>query len=92
MKVIEKHKKQLTKSDEFIKMDFNINRDSVPLKKNIYIYIYIYILSEWAYEFDGIEYQINSNKLIYNIKTEGCSLKDFRGYRNPLQFFIISGW
>ena len=58
----------------------------------IYVYIYIYILSEWAYEFDGIEYQINSNKLIYNIKTEGCSLKDFRGYRNPLQFFIISGW
>ena len=43
MKVIEKHKKQLTKSGEFIKNDFNINRDSVPLKKKIYKYIYMYI-------------------------------------------------
>ena len=39
MKVIEKHKKQLTKSDKFIKNGFNINRDSVPLKNKKYIYL-----------------------------------------------------
>ena len=30
--------------------------------------------------------------MIYNYQTEWCSLKDFRGYRNPLEFLIISGW
>ena len=60
MKVIEKYKKQLTKSDEFIKNDFNINRGSVPLKKKIYKYIYVYLMNFYL---SGL-----TNSMVQNIK------------------------
>ena len=33
IKAIENHGKQLLESNEFIKMDFNIDRDSIPLEE-----------------------------------------------------------
>ena len=64
--------KKLAGSNELIKKDFNINRDSVPLDEEKFNRL----AEEKSYEFQNLKEKINPNNLIYKYKTVGRSPKD----------------
>ena len=82
IKATEDHEKQLVESNELIKKDFNIDRDSVPHEEQKKIFNEL--IRERSSEFHNSEERINPNNLIYKNKTEGMSPKDFSGYQNPI--------
>ena len=59
---------KLVESNELIKKDLNINRDSLRFheQKNINK-----LVKEKSYEFNNLKEKINANNFIYEFKTEG---------------------
>ena len=74
VKAIKEHGKQSVESNEVIKNDFTINRDSVSFRKQKKICNRL--LAERASQFVDIKDKINPNKLIYEFKTEEKISKD----------------
>ena len=75
----------LLKYNEFIKKDFNIDRDSIPIE--VQKKWFNELVEERSSKFRSLERRINLDNLIYKYKTEGRSLKDFRNYQNPIELF-----
>ena len=85
IKPIEDHGKQFVKSNEIIKKDFNINRDSIPheeQKKYLINFLKKNLLNFRIFK------KYNPNDLIYKYKTEGMSPNDFSSYQNSIDLFI----
>ena len=78
--------KTMAESNEILKNDFNIDRDSIPLEewKNIFNEL----VEEKSYEYQNLKQKINPSNLIYKYKTKGKSLKDFSDYQKPIDLFI----
>ena len=76
----------MVESDELIKKDFVIGRDSIPLEEQKKIFNEF--VQERSFVFQNFQKQINPNNLIYKYKTEGRSPKDFINYQNPIDLFI----
>ena len=85
IRAIEDHGKQLVESNELIKKDFNIDRDSIPLDKQRKIFNEL--IEERSFGFKNLEKRINPDNLIYNYKNERISLKDFRNCQNLIELF-----
>ena len=71
VKAIKEHGKQSVESNEVIKNDYTINRDSISFRKRKK-----YVTAERASQFVDIKDKINPNKLIYEFKTEEKISKD----------------
>ena len=67
----------MVESNELIKKDFNIDRDSIPLEEQKK---FNELVEERSSELRNLEKRINPDNLIYKYKTEGKSLKDCRNY------------
>ena len=78
IKATEGHGKQLVESNELIKKNFNINKDSIPLEEQRNMFNEL--VEERSSEFMNLEKRINPDNLIYMCKAEGISPKDFRNY------------
>ena len=67
---LKEHEKKPVESNELVKKDFKIDRDSTPLdgqkKKR-----FNKLVEEKSYGFQNLKEKINPNNLIYNYKTEG---------------------
>ena len=87
IKVLEDHGKQLIESNERIKKDFNIDRDSLLFHEQQQK-IFNRLAEEKSYEFNNLKENINPNNLVYKFKTEGRIPKDFSNYQNPVDLFI----
>ena len=85
IKAAEKHGKQLVESNEFVKKDFNFNRDSKPFYEQRKIFNEL--VEERSSEFEDLEKRINPDNLIYKYKNEEISPKDVRNYQNPIELF-----
>ena len=85
IKATEDHGKQLVVSNEIIKKDFNIDRNSVLLEeqKNVLNEL----VEKRSSEFMNLEKEINSDNLIRKYKTKGIRLKDFSNYQNVIELF-----
>ena len=79
--------KQLVESNELIKKDFNIDRDSIPLDERKIIYIFNELIEERSFGFKDLQKRSNPDNLIYKYKTERISPKDFGSYQNPTELF-----
>ena len=75
MKVTEDHVKELAGSNELIKKDFNIDRDSIPFDRQKEIFNKL--VEEKFYESQNSKENINPNNLVCDFKTEGISPKHF---------------
>ena len=64
------------------KKDFNINRGNITLEEQKKINK---LIKESSSEFCKLEKRINSDNLIYEYKTLGRSLRDFRNYHNLIK-------
>ena len=84
IRTLEEHEKQLVESNELIKKDFNIDKDSIPLEEQKKISESV---NERSSEFVNLEKRINLDNLICKCKTEGISPKDFRNYQDPIKIF-----
>ena len=85
IKATEDHGKQLVVSNEIIKKDFNIDRNSVLLEeqKNVLNEL----VEKRSSEFMNLEKEINSDNLICKYKTKEIRLKDFSNYQNVIELF-----
>ena len=75
----------MVESDEIIRKDFNIDRDSIPLeeqKKNL-----MSLLKKDLLDLRIYKKVINLDNLIYKYKTEAISPNDIRNYQTPIQLF-----
>ena len=75
----------MVESNELVKKDFNIDRDSIPFDEQRKIFNEL--LKERSSEFKDLEKRINLDNLIYKYKNEEKSPKDFRNYQNPIDLF-----
>ena len=75
----------MVESNELVKKDFNIDRDSIPFDEQRKIFNEL--LKERSSEFKDLEKRINLDNLIYKYKNEEKSSKDFRNYQNPIDLF-----
>ena len=85
IKATEGHGKQLVESNELIKKNFNINKDSIPLEEQRNMFNEL--VEERSSEFMNLEKRINPDNLIYMYKAEGISSKDFRNYWDSIRLF-----
>ena len=85
IKATEGHGKQLVESNELIKKNFNINKDSIPLEEQRNTFNEL--VEERSSEFMNLEKRINPDNLIYMYKAEGISPKDFRNYWDSIRLF-----
>ena len=76
----------MDESNEVIKKDFNIDRDSIPFEEQKKIFNRL--VGEKSYTIHNLKGKINPINLIYKYKIEGRSSKDFSGYQNPIDLFI----
>ena len=72
----------MVESNELIKKNFNIERDSILLEEQKKIFNKI--VEERTSKFKNFEKRINHVNLTYNCKTEEASLKN---YQNLMQLF-----
>ena len=75
----------MVESNERIKKVLNIDRDGIPLEKQIKIFNEL--VRERSSEFGNIETKNNPKNLIYKYKTEVLSPKNFNVYQNPVDLF-----
>ena len=85
IKALQEHWKQLAESNELVKKDFNIDRDSKPFDEQRKIFNEL--IEERFFKFRDLEKRINPNNLIYKCKNEEISPKEFRNYQNPIELF-----
>ena len=78
IKAIEDDEKQLVESNELIKKDFNIDRDSTPFDEQKKIFNELG--EERSSEFKDLENRTNPDNLIYKYNNESASRRDFRNY------------
>ena len=71
----------MVESNELIKRDFNIDRDSIAHEEKKFFNKFI---RERSFEFHSLEKRINPNNLIYKYKTAGMSPNDFSNCQNPM--------
>ena len=87
IKAFEEHEKQLVESNELIKKDFNIDKDSIPLEEKKNIVDDDVTVDERSSEFMNLGKRIHPDNLICKYKTEGISPKDFINYQDPKKLF-----
>ena len=75
----------MVESNELIKKVLNIDKDVIPLEKQIKIFNEL--VEERPSEFGNIETKNNPKNLIYKYKTEVLSPKNFSVYQNPVDLF-----
>ena len=75
----------MVESNELIKKVLNIDRDGIPLEKQIKIFNEL--VEERPSEFGNIETKNNPKNLIDKYKTEVLSPKNFSVYQNPVDLF-----
>ena len=75
----------MVESNELIKKDFNIDRDSILHEEQIKIFTEL--IRERPSKFHNLEKRINPDNLIYKYKPEGISPNEFSGYQNPIDLF-----
>ena len=73
----------MVESNELIKKDFNIDRDSIPHEEQKKVFNELIV--ERSSEFHNLEKGINN--LIYKYKTERKSPKDFSVYQNSINSY-----
>ena len=76
----------MVESNELIKKDFNIDRNSIPLGEQKKIFKEL--VEEKSCGFQKLKEKNNPNNLIYKYKTEGRSLKDFGNHQDRIDLFI----
>ena len=85
MKPMENHGKQLFQLNKFIKNDFNIKRETIPLKQQKKIFNKF--VEESLSHFLNLKKRINPDNLIYVYNAAGRILKGFKNYQNPIKLF-----
>ena len=75
----------MVESNELVKKDFNIDRDSILFDEQRKIFNEL--VNERSCEFVNLEKRLNPDNLIYKYKNEEISLKDIRNYQNLKELF-----
>ena len=81
----------MVESNELIKKDFNIERDSKTHEQQEKIFNEL--IRDWSFEFRNLKKRMHPDNLIYKDKTEKRNPKHFRNYQNPTDLFksLIDG-
>ena len=75
----------MVESNELIKKDFNIDRDSISHEEQKAIFNEL--IRKSSSGFHNLKKRIYPNYLIYKYRIEGISAKDFSNYQNLLDLF-----
>ena len=75
----------MVESNELVKKDFNIDRDSIPFDKQRKIFNEL--VKKRYSEFKDVGKRINPDDLIFKKKDDEIIWKDFRNYQNLIELF-----